>query len=104
MARALLKTLLQIEANREFTVMLPAVTRYDFNVKGRRNFHLQVCDGPGYYLAKLGMLLGKATNQKAFHAEDIWIQARRTKAQIAISPSGIIYPDLYPLRNLLILT
>jgi glycosyltransferase involved in cell wall biosynthesis len=103
MSRALLNTLLQIEANREFTVLLPAVTRYDFNVMERRNFHLQVCDGPGYYLAKLGMVLGRAINRKAFHPDQTWVQARRTKAQIAVSPSGIIYPDLYPLKNLLIL-
>jgi glycosyltransferase involved in cell wall biosynthesis len=103
MARALLNTLLRSEVDHEFTVMLPAVTRYDFNVQGRKNIHLQVCDGPGYYFAKLGTLLGKAIYRKTFRAGEIWVQARRQQAQTAISPSGIIYPDLYPLRNLLIL-
>jgi len=103
LARALLNTLIRVDASREYTVLLPSVTRYDFNVEGRVNFNLQLCDGPGYYLAKLGLVLRKALLRRASQKDEIWIQARRTSADIAISPSGIINPDLYPLKNLLIL-
>jgi len=103
LARSLLNTLIRVDATREYTVMLPSVARYDFDVGGRGNFHLQTCDGLGYYLPKLALVLKKNLLSKPSQNDDIWIQARRTDAQIALSPSGIIYPDLYPLKNLLIL-
>lgn len=103
MARSLLNTLLRIDATRQYTVLLPSVTRFDFDTEGRKNFHIQICDGLRHYLDKMSLVLLKAVRRDRVQRDEVWIQARRTRACIAISPSGIISPDLYPLKNLLIL-
>lgn len=101
-ARSLLKTLLQMETEQEFTVLLPAVTRYDFNTTGHKNFHLRVCDGPRYYLHKLGLVIWqRITGQQSHSSGEVWVQRRRTPVTSAVSPAGIIPPDLYPFKNLL---
>jgi glycosyltransferase involved in cell wall biosynthesis len=103
MARSMLNTMIQIDESNQYTVLLPSVTRYDFNIAGRPNFHLQMCDDVGYYLAKLSLLLQTKLLGKTFQKDETWVQGRKTNAQIALSPSGIIYPDLYSFKNLLIL-
>ena len=103
MARSMLDTMIQMDRSNQYTVMLPSVTRYDFNLEGQDNFHLQMCDGVSYYLAKLSLLLQTNLLGKTIQKDETWVQARRANAQIALSPSGIIYPDLYQFKNLLIL-
>ncbi len=101
-ARAFIDTTLKLDGLNEFTVLLPSVTRYDFDLRGHPNFRLVTCDGPGYYLSKLVMALKSSLGRHLSRAQqDVWIQGRRTNATIALSPSGILSPDLYPLKNLL---
>lgn len=101
--RGLLNTLLQIDSVNEYTVLLPSTTRFDFDLRGKANFHLITSDGPGYYLSKLLLPLRKHKQKSDLHTNDSAIvQARRIKAQVAISPAGVIASDLYPFKNLLI--
>ncbi len=101
--RGLLNTLLQIDSTNEYTVLLPSTARFDFDLRGKENFHFMTSDGPGYYLSKLMLSLRKRKQKPELYTNgSIVVQARRIQAQIAISPAGVIAPDLYPLKNLLI--
>ena len=101
--RGLLNTLLQIDSTNEYTVLLPSTARFDFDLRGKENFHFITSDGLGYYLSKLMLPLRKYKHKSELHTNgSVIMQARRIQAQIAISPAGIIAPDLYPLKNLLI--
>lgn len=103
MARNFLNELIKMDAVNQYTVLLPSVTRYDFDLTGRANFHLVTCDGPGYYFAKAWYLLrlwwARISRQPL---PGYWIHARRTSAKTALSISGYIEPDLYPLKNVVV--
>lgn len=102
MARNFLAELIKLDDSHHYTILLPAVARYDFDLAGGDNFNLVTCDGPGYYLAKIGYLVRKAWAQaRGQPMPGVWVHARRTTAQVALSLSGTISPDLYPLKNVL---
>ncbi len=103
LARALVNELLGAEPRREFTLILPIVDSYDFDLRRHPNFHIQVCDGPGSYWDKLNWQFRKRiANRKGQTIDGVWVNGRRTTAKFALSLSGIIDQDLYPLKNVLL--
>lgn len=102
-ARSLVEALLRPEINppgrHEISLLLPGVTCYDFDLRSRPDFHLQVSDGPQSYLDQITWRLH---GRPAGAPPATWVNGRKTTASIAFSYSGKIDPDLYPLKNLVV--
>jgi glycosyltransferase involved in cell wall biosynthesis len=102
-ARSLVEALLDPEINppgrQEITLLLPGVARYDFDLRGRPDFHLQVSDGPQSYLDQIAWRL---QGRPAGAPPATWINGRRSRATLGLSYSGMIEADLYPLKNLVV--
>lgn len=100
-AREFVQTLLKYQTDHQFTLLLPQVTRYDFNLQP--DFQLHICDGPGSYLDKLIWRFRKIyTRLRGSDLDSVWVNGQQVDFDAAISPAGFIQEDLYPLRNLLI--
>lgn len=103
-ARAMLETLIQAPTSHEFTLLLPTVTRYDFDLRQRANFQLQISDGPGSYLDEFNYRRKARRARRAGQAlPGTWINAQQSQARVGVSFSGAIQADLFSLKNLVVI-
>jgi glycosyltransferase involved in cell wall biosynthesis len=104
-ARGLLNELIRLDRHNEYTVILPAVCRYDFDLRSAPNFRALCLDSFGSqwrdfcWRTRRGLhrLLGLD------HWESAEVRGlrhlREFDSQIVYSSPGYIYPDVYPLRH-----
>jgi glycosyltransferase involved in cell wall biosynthesis len=107
LARAFTRHLIALDRHNSYTVVLPARCRHDFDLRGHENFRIVSTDSLRAYARR-----GYRRAVRALHARfriDYWESpevanlrfARSLDAGIAYSFPGYIQPDLYPLRQVL---
>jgi len=107
-ARSFLEQILRWDFYNSYTVLVPSEVRYDFDTRLHPNIHIVATDAPTRY-GRLAFRLGRRwllarLGLPDTHPPEVenlrWLH--RLDAQIALSIPGYIYPDLYPLANVLI--
>jgi glycosyltransferase involved in cell wall biosynthesis len=108
LGRAFLAQLLSADRCNTYTVLLPAATRHDFDLRGRPNFRLVAADGPRRYLRR-GLSTAARLVSRRLGLEDrrpLAVAALRRAAaygaEVSISIPGYIHPDLWALTNVLV--
>jgi glycosyltransferase involved in cell wall biosynthesis len=108
LSRSFVKELTQQDASNRYTLLVPAVAKYDFDLRRNANIEVSVADGPGYYRRLL--LWQGAQKLHRFFNIGYWRSAEvetlrhgnKLGADICLSLSGYIYPDMLPLTNVLL--
>ncbi len=109
LSRAFLNELLRVDRFNRYTVLVPAVTRYDFDLRGRANFTVAVAAGPGRdareVVLSAARLLHRRLKIQYWRTPEVQAlrRARALGAEVALSIPGYIHPDLAPLTNVLIM-
>lgn len=109
LARAFTRELLALDRSNEYCALLPARCRYDFDLRGRSNFRVVSHDSAW----ELARLYGRAFRRRvnaSLHFPDVGTpevtQLSRLAdlgVEIGYSFPGYIHPELWPLRNVLII-
>jgi glycosyltransferase involved in cell wall biosynthesis len=107
LSRAFLRQLLRLDQVNTYTVLLPPEARYDFDFDNHHNFRYQASGGPQTFaeLARRGLaLLAGSLNFPDWRSGAVRAlqRARRFEADVGLSITGYIHPDLHPLRNVLV--
>lgn len=107
-ARAFLETLLDLDAHNRHTVILPAACRWDFDRRARPNLRFVSLDTVGGDLSRAGgaalRRAGRLAGLPVGTPHDL-MHLRRAAAlesEVALSFAGYINPDLWTLRNALL--
>jgi len=109
LARSFLGELKDLDHFNQYTLLVPSKIKYDFDLRRNPNFKIVAAESPGYYAKKI---MGKVrkTFHRALHLNDWWSpeveilrQARNLKPDLVLSFSGYIYPDMRPLRNVVVI-
>jgi glycosyltransferase involved in cell wall biosynthesis len=108
LARSFIKELVRQDAFNQYTLLVPSVAKYDFDLRRNTNITVSVADGPGYY-RRLLLWRGAQKFHRLFRI-NYWrsaeVQAlqngRDLNADVCLSLSGYIYPDMLPLRNIVL--
>jgi len=107
LARSFTRHLLALDRYNAYTAILPARCRYDFDLRGHDNFRVISQDSLGAYARRLRLRLVRALfgRLRLDHWESPEVMrlrfARSLDAEIVYSYPGYIYPDVYPLRHVL---
>jgi len=108
LSRSFIQELIRQDAFNQYRLLVPAVAKYDFDLRRNTNVEVFVADGPGYYRRRL-LWQGAQKLHRFFHtgywrtAEvETLRQGSRLGADMCLSLSGYIYPDMLPLRNVLL--
>jgi glycosyltransferase involved in cell wall biosynthesis len=107
LARSFMHHLITIDRYNRYTAILPARSRYDFDLRGHDNVRIVSRDSISAYFDR-----ARRRISRALHARlrlDHWESpevvnlrfARSLDAEIAYSFPGYIHPDVYPLRQVL---
>lgn len=108
LSRSFLDQLLRVDRSNQYTVLVHAEVRHDFDARGRSNFTFAVEDGPGAYARRwaqagarfLHHRLGIRYRRTPEVKTSRWV--RRFGAEVALSVPGYIHPDVTALPNVLI--
>jgi glycosyltransferase involved in cell wall biosynthesis len=108
LARSFLAEILAIDRTNEYTLLVPSVSRFEFDVRRNPNVHVVAMDG---LRAEWRRTAWRAVGRlrRAVHSDD-WRTpdverlrfANRIGADLALSIPGYIHPDLHPFSNLLV--
>jgi glycosyltransferase involved in cell wall biosynthesis len=107
LARSFTRHLLALDQYNAYTAILPARCRYDFDLRGHDNFRVVSPDSLGAFARRTRLRLERAVfaRLRLDHWESPEVQSLRfaqsLDAEIVYSYPGYIYPDLYPLRHVL---
>jgi glycosyltransferase involved in cell wall biosynthesis len=109
LSRAFLERLFHLDRFNEYTVLVPAEVRYDFDARGCRNFRFAAADGPGAWMRRVRMagarVLSSRLGSRFRHTPQLkapW-RVRGLGAEVALSVPGYIHPDVASLPNVLIM-
>ncbi len=108
LSRAFLAELCRLDAWNQYTVLMPAEVRYDFDLRGHPNFALSAADGPARHVRR--KLLSAVRRLHGRAGINYWRTAEVEKlreaaalgVEVALSIPGYIHPDLWPLTSVLI--
>ena len=108
LSRSFIKELARQDAFNYYTLLVPSVAKYDFDLRRNSNIRVSVADGPGFYRRLL--LREGVQNLHRFLNVGYWRSAEvetlrhgnKLGADICLSLSGYIYPDMLPLTNVLL--
>jgi glycosyltransferase involved in cell wall biosynthesis len=108
LSRSFLNELLRLDAFNRYSLLLPAETRYDFDLRAHSNIRVRVADGPRQYGRRA--VVGLARRLAGSLGVQYWRtpavealrRARQLDAEVALSIPGYIHPDLAPLANVLV--
>jgi glycosyltransferase involved in cell wall biosynthesis len=108
LARSFLGELKDLDCFNRYTLLLPSKIKYDFDLRKNPNFKTVAADGPSYYGKKMGQDARRLFH-RAFHLNnwrspevEILKQAKTLKPDLVLSFSGYIYPDMRPLKNVVV--
>ena len=108
LSRSLVNHLLQLDGVNRYTVLVPAEARYDFDARGRSNFRFAAVDGPGVYAREAVLRALRFLHRRLGHqywrtpAVEALRRVRALDAEVALSISGHVHPDMASLTNVLI--
>ena len=108
LSRSFVNHLLELDGFNHYTLLLPSLAKYDFDLRRNPNFRVTIADGPS---PDYRLLLWRASQffHRCFNV-DYWRspevetlrRGRALNADLALSMSGYICPDMFHLRNILI--
>jgi glycosyltransferase involved in cell wall biosynthesis len=109
LARAFFQQLTALDGRNEYTALVPARCRFDFDVRGRSNFRIVSLDSTSALLRReWNRLLLRGRAGLRLHdwrtpqvRELQWL--RDLGVEIAYSFSGYIHPQVFPLRQVLVM-
>lgn len=107
LARSFMRELLALDYHNQYTAILPARVAYDFDLRGHANVRVASKDSARAYadraLAKLLRVVHGRLRLDYWKSPEVasLLFARSLGAEIAYSFPGYIHPDLYPLRQVL---
>lgn len=109
LARAFMRELVALDGTNEYRALVPARCRYDFDLRGRDNYRVVSTDSAWelakqYGRAGRSRLLAKLKFPDV-HTPPVTQLSRLADLDVEIGYSfpGYIHPDLWPLRNVLII-
>jgi len=108
LSRSFIKELARQDAFNRYTLLVPAVAKYDFDLRKNSNIRVSVADGPGFYrrlfLREGAQKLHRLLNVGYWRSPEVETlrHGNRLGADICLSLSGYIYPDMLPLTNVLL--
>lgn len=109
LARAFVRELILLDATNEYRLVLPAVCRYDFDLRGRRNFRVVSHDST-WELAKRVARSAEHRLLSSLRLPDVNTPHVRQLSRLAdlgveigYSFPGYIHPELWPLRNVTVI-
>jgi len=108
LTRSFINELKELDQFNRFTLLVPSEIRYEFDLRKNANFKVVVADGPGYY----GKRIVRGATQRFHRAFGVsyWRtpdvetlhRAKMLSPDFVLSLSGYIYPDMRPLRNVVV--
>jgi glycosyltransferase involved in cell wall biosynthesis len=108
LSRSFLNHLIRLDGFNRYTLLAPGQVKFDFDLRQRANFKILAADGPGFYLRQALQLARRLPLHwlkldSGFSPASQRIRfAGGLNAQVALSMCGYIRPDLYPMRNVLL--
>ncbi len=108
LARALTGALLSLDRVNRYTLILPAQCAADFDLRGRGNFRILCRDSGAADLRRAGRAIGRRLGAALGGSSARWPERwalgdlARLDADIALSFTGFIHPELWALRHLVI--
>jgi glycosyltransferase involved in cell wall biosynthesis len=108
LTRSFINELKELDRFNQYTLLAPSEIKYDFDLRKNDNFTIVVADGPGYYARKIArgatQQLHRAFNVNYWRTPEVEIlhKAKMLNADFVLSLSGYIYPDMRPLRNVVV--
>jgi glycosyltransferase involved in cell wall biosynthesis len=107
LARAFMQHLISLDRYNAYTAILPACTSYDFDLRGHDNIRIVTRDSVSTLLQRARRRISRAIHSRL--RLDHWESpevvnlrfARSLDAEIVYSFPGYIFPDVYPLRHVL---
>lgn len=109
LARAFMRELLALDGSNEYCALVPARCRHDFDVRGRQNFRIvssdSVSDVALRYVRQVQKRACAALHLPDVHTREADMLSRLADLGVEIGYSfpGYIHPELWPLRNVLII-
>jgi glycosyltransferase involved in cell wall biosynthesis len=108
LARAFLNELISVDRHNRYVAILPARSRHDFPLERTNTIRAVCLDSAAAYLERLFLAVSRSVHAR-LHLDD-WqspevLQLRLLRsldAEIAYSFPGYIHPDLWPLRQVLV--
>jgi glycosyltransferase involved in cell wall biosynthesis len=108
LSRSFLRRLIEMDASNHYTVLVPTEVRHDFDTRSRPNFTFAAVDGPGA-LARRAWL-GATRRVHTRLGVKYWgtpevetlRRARALAADVALSITGYVHPDVAPLTSVLL--
>lgn len=108
LSRSFINELLQQDAFNHYTLLVPSVAKYDFDLRRNSNVNVSVTDSPGHY-GKLLLWRGAEQLHRLFDFQywrssevETLRHGRNLNADIGLSLSGYIYPDMLSLTNVVL--
>ena len=108
LSRSFINELLQQDVFNRYSLLVPSAAKYDFDLRRNSNINVTVADGPGYYgkllLWRGTKLIHKVLKLSYWRSTDVETlrHGKNLKADISLSLSGYIYPDMLPLTNVVL--
>jgi glycosyltransferase involved in cell wall biosynthesis len=108
LSRSFINELSERDFFNHYTMLVPSLVKYDFDLRRNPNINVTVADGPGYYsrvlLWRAKQLIHKALNLSYWRSPEVETlrRGRDLNADFILSLSGYIYPDMRPLRNVVL--
>jgi glycosyltransferase involved in cell wall biosynthesis len=109
LARAFTRELIALDGTNEYCALLPARCRHDFDVRGRQNFRIVPSDS-AMDVARRLIRRGRRRMLSSLHLPDVQTtevmhlsKLASLGVEIGYSFPGYIHPELWPLRNVLVI-
>jgi glycosyltransferase involved in cell wall biosynthesis len=108
LSRSFLANLSRLDREHRYSVLVPSVSRFEFDLRTTTNIQIVPIDGPALdrrHLFRSGAALARRLLRSdswwSPDVERLW-QGHRLNADVALSIPGYIHPDLHVLSNVLI--
>lgn len=109
LSRSFLNELRQLDHFNHYSVLLPGEARFDFDIRQNPNFRFIYYETPSYYLERVRYKIMRSLSRWIFnsnyeknYAPDSLQNPYKKYASVALSMPGFIFPDVYPLKNVLV--
>jgi glycosyltransferase involved in cell wall biosynthesis len=108
LTRSFIHQLKKLDQFNHYTLLAPSVVKYDFDFRNNDNFSVIIGDGPAHY-GKMAFRGAMQRIHQAVHVHywrtpevNILNDAKVVGSDLVLSLSGYIYPDMRPLRNVVV--
>ncbi|NQT32906.1 MAG: glycosyltransferase [Candidatus Omnitrophica bacterium] len=108
MSRSFINELFEQDSFNHYSLLVPSLTKYDFDLRRNPNINVIVADGPGYYGKFLWwrgkQLIHKGLKLNYWRSPEVEMlrRGRDLNADCVLSLSGYIYPDMLSMRNVVV--